>query len=323
METQPLVSVLIPSYNSAHFLDETIKSVLDQTFSNFELIIVDDQSTDNTDEVVQKYLNDGRVTYYKNEINLGLSGNFNKCLSYANGEYIKFLMCDDKFHPQLLEKFVPIMQQYSNVSLVTSYREEFGLSNYLWKAPYQNLVDGKKAIYDSLQDCNWFGEPTTVMFRKSNLFIGGFNQQYNALVDWDMWLRQLTLGDCYVIPEVLSYFRIHANQASQLALKNFTLTIEYYNFYKAIKISNNYQVDFSKIDIEQLIKFWATYCSKVIIKALSSFQLKKNWPLIIKATKIIISEKVVLKSIFKVNRKILRNSLRKFRRSTNNLLTPS
>jgi glycosyltransferase involved in cell wall biosynthesis len=313
METPPKVSVLIPSYNSAHILDETIKSVLDQTYTDFELIIVDDQSKDNTDEVVKKYLNDKRIAYYKNEKNLGLTGNFNKCLAYAQGEYIKFLMCDDKFHPQLLEKFVPIMDQYPQVSLVTSYREEFGLNHYLWKAPFQHLVDGQKAIYHSLQDCNWFGEPTTVMFRKSNLVLGGFNPEYHALVDWNMWLRQLSVGDCYVIPEVLSYFRIHPNQATQHVLKNFSLAIEYYHFYKAIKINNDYKIDFSKIDIDKFIQLWAVYCSKVIIKNLLSLKIRKNLPLIKQACKIIILEKVVLKTISKLNKGVYRKAARKFK----------
>ena len=77
----PTVSVVVPTYNYGRFLDEAIQSVLDQTFKDFELIIVDDNSNDNTKEVVKKYLGDCRVAYYKNERNLGMSGNFNQCVS--------------------------------------------------------------------------------------------------------------------------------------------------------------------------------------------------------------------------------------------------
>src|SRR5688572_129331 len=111
----PRVSILIPTYNYAHVLGEAVESALSQTFEDFELIIVDDQSKDNTDEVVQKYLSDPRVQYYKNEKNLGLVGNFNKCLEYANGEYIKYLLADDRLHPQNLEKFVAVLDLYPNV----------------------------------------------------------------------------------------------------------------------------------------------------------------------------------------------------------------
>jgi glycosyltransferase involved in cell wall biosynthesis len=78
--TTPKVSVVIPTYNYAHFLDETIQSVLNQTFLDFELIIVDNNSTDNTEEVVKNYLSDNRVSFYKNDTNIGLVGNWNKCL---------------------------------------------------------------------------------------------------------------------------------------------------------------------------------------------------------------------------------------------------
>src|SRR5688572_30003299 len=100
----PKVSILIPTYNYAHYIGEAIESALNQTYTNFELIIIDDQSNDNTDEVVTRYLTDPRVKYYKNKVNLGLAANFNEALKFAKGEYIKYLLADDLFHPALLEK---------------------------------------------------------------------------------------------------------------------------------------------------------------------------------------------------------------------------
>jgi glycosyltransferase involved in cell wall biosynthesis len=123
MTTNPKVSVLIPTYNYAHFLDETIQSVLNQTYNDYELIIVDNKSTDDTLEVVDKYLGDRRIHFYQNATNLGLSGNWNKCLEYATGEYIKFLCADDKFHPEMLRKFVSVMDENPTVSLVTCDKE--------------------------------------------------------------------------------------------------------------------------------------------------------------------------------------------------------
>ena len=111
MSLVPKVSILIPTYNYAHCLDEAMESVLSQTFSDYEVIVIDDGSTDNTDEVMQKYASDPRVAYYKNPVNLGLVGNWNKCLSYATGKYIKFLCADDKFRSDLLEKFVAVMEE--------------------------------------------------------------------------------------------------------------------------------------------------------------------------------------------------------------------
>ena len=131
----PKVSVLIPTYNSAEYLNETIESVLSQTFTDFELLIVDNCSTDETESVVAKYLNDYRVKYVINEQNIGMCGNWNRSLSYAKGKYIKYLMSDDKFHPQLLEKFVAIMEEFPSVSLVSSYKKIFGNENWNFESP--------------------------------------------------------------------------------------------------------------------------------------------------------------------------------------------
>ena len=95
MPASPKVSVLIPTYNYAHYLPLAIESVLNQDFTDFGLIIQDDCSTDNTDEIVERYLSDRRLIFETNESNLGLAGNWNLCLAKARGEYIKFIFADD------------------------------------------------------------------------------------------------------------------------------------------------------------------------------------------------------------------------------------
>jgi glycosyltransferase involved in cell wall biosynthesis len=295
MEFSSKVSILIPTYNYSHYIDEAIQSALNQTYSNFEIIIVDDMSTDNTDEIVGKYLNDKRIRYYKNVENLGLVQNFNKCLQYATGKYIKFLLADDKIEPRLLEKFVAIMEQYPNVSLVTSNREMFGSSTKKRILPLVGLQDGKKVIFESLREGNgnWIGEPTTVMFRRSDLRIGDFNANYQCLVDWEMWLRLLSVGDCYIIPETLSYFRVHSNQASQKILKDYKFTFEEYFFYKEIQTLNKYQIDLTKLGINKIIKKRATYCAKAMYKVMTRFYKKKERIILGKAFKIAYKEKVL------------------------------
>ncbi|MEP6512756.1 MAG: glycosyltransferase family A protein, partial [Parafilimonas sp.] len=102
-------------------------------------------STDNTAEVVQKYLTDKRVLYYKNTANIGMVPNYNKCLQYPKANYIKYLCADDKFHPQLLEKFVPVMDQYPNVCIVTSDNEIFGSRETKRELPLKYLQEGGKS----------------------------------------------------------------------------------------------------------------------------------------------------------------------------------
>ena len=91
----PKISVCIPTYNYAHYISFAVESILSQQFTDFELIIVDDCSKDNTEEIVSRFLCDKRVSFEKNERNLGLVANWNKCLSKAKGEYIKFVFADD------------------------------------------------------------------------------------------------------------------------------------------------------------------------------------------------------------------------------------
>ena len=170
MANIPKVSVVIPTYNYAGFLDETIQSVLSQTYTDYELIIVDNHSTDNTEEVVKKYLHDSRIKFYRNPSNLGLVGNWNRCLELASGEYIKFLCADDKFHPRILEKYVPIMDQFPNVSLITCDKQGFGNSSHQTITPLTHLVNGRTANLHMLTGhyC-WIGEPSSVMFSKKDL----------------------------------------------------------------------------------------------------------------------------------------------------------
>lgn len=296
MEAIPTVSILMPTYNYSHTIDEAIQSALAQTYKDFELIIVDDASTDNTDEVVQKYLTDPRVSYHKNPVNLGLVGNFNKCLEYARGKYIKYLLADDKFEPNLLEKFVPIMEQYPSVSLVTSNRVVFGSEGKKRVLPLTGLQEGKKVIFESLKEGNgnWIGEPTTVMFRKSDLRVGNFNAQYFCLVDWEMWLRLLTIGDCYIFPESLSYFRVHPGQASKKILNDYKFTFEDYFFYKDIQTRNRFDLDLSHLGIQKMIKRRAVFCAKAMYKMLPKTLRKKERSIFKTAFKIAYNEKVLL-----------------------------
>jgi len=293
---KPKVSILIPTYNYAHYIGEAIESALSQTYRDFELIIIDDQSKDNTDEIVEKYLSDPRVKYIKNNKNLGLAANFNEALKYANGEYIKYLLADDVFHPALLEKMVPIMEKYPNVTLVTSKRDMFGSKSKSSDLPLLHLQDGKTVIYASLKEKagNWIGEPTTVMFRKSALHIGNFNTSYTCLVDWEMWLRLLAIGDCYIIPETLSYFRVHDKQASKLIMNDYKYTFEDYAFYRSVKSENALELDLSKLDIDRMIKKRATFCSKAMYKLLPHILRKNHRENFLKAFKIARKEKVLL-----------------------------
>jgi len=224
--SKPKVSVLIPTYNYGNFLSEAIESVLCQSYKNFELIIVDNCSTDNTFDIVNSYLKkDSRIKYYKNSTNIGMYRNYNQAMLYAEAEYIRYLNADDKLHPESLERFVEILDNNENVSIVSSYRLFFDKDKKLFMPPIKGMINGKKAITKSLTLWNFIGEPTVVMFRRKNLNLGLFDISLRMFADLDMWIRHLTVGDLYIIDEVLSYIRIHKYQSTNMLNKNFDLEI--------------------------------------------------------------------------------------------------
>lgn len=274
----PKVSVVIPTYNYGHFLDETIQSVLDQTFTDFELIIVDNRSTDNTVEVVKKYLADSRVSFYVNETNVGLVGNWNKCLEYATGEYLKFLCADDKFAPQLLEKFVAIMEQYPNVSIVGSYNEVFGGYGFCRIGPFKGLTNGREVREVLLGSWNKLRNPSVVMFRMSAVRKAGkFNPKLFKLTDREYYVRLLTLGDCYIIPESLSYVRMHPNtQSAKVRNKKHELILERYWYMTSVKEHGMPKTnpDDEKVDAD--IKKKAIRCAAVMYEMLPKLYKKQN-----------------------------------------------
>src|SRR5256885_11934472 len=114
--TQPLVSIVIPAYNHAPYLPETIESVLRQTYQNWELLIIDDGSTDATPEIVQRY-SDARIRPYRQE-NHGLSATVNRGIELAHGEYFAFLPSDDLYEPDKLAIQVPVLEENPAVGAV-------------------------------------------------------------------------------------------------------------------------------------------------------------------------------------------------------------
>lgn len=261
----PKVSVLIPTYNYGHFLSEAINSVLIQTYQDFELIIVDNCSTDNTEEIVNNYAkNDARIKFMRNPENIGMYRNYNQALLLAQGEYIKFLNADDKFEPTLLEKFVRVLDNDKTISVVTSYRQYFGSKNDILKSPLKGKLESTTVIFSSLKKGNWIGEPTTVMFRRENLNLGLFDISLLMIADQDMWLRHMRVGSLYIIDEVLSYFRIHENQGTaELNAdtdKQFFNRLQYADYRRSSILNKRFGYDLSEIDWQKTKQiFTASY----------------------------------------------------------------
>jgi glycosyltransferase involved in cell wall biosynthesis len=214
----PRVSVCMPTYNYARYLPEAIESVLSQDYSDFELLVIDDCSGDDTRGVVQKYADtDSRIVFSVNEKNLGMVENWNLCLAKARGEYVRFLFGDDMFsRPDALRAMVHCLDSDKDISLVGSPRNLIDADSRplktLSRFPAGAVLPGFEVISRCFRDQrnpNLIGEPSVVMFRKSQA-CRGFNPRYHQLVDLEMWFHLLEQGKYAHLDMPLSSFRIHA-----------------------------------------------------------------------------------------------------------------
>lgn len=209
---EPLVSVCIPAYNNAGYIKDTIQSVLRQTYQNIELIVVDDHSTDNTVEVLES-VQDERLKIYRNEKNLGMVGNWNRCLELATGDYVKLICADDMIAKNAIEKEAKAMRRNPSVNLVESDTRLVDINGrktgQFRRYPKSGVVDGRKLAKISLIIQNFYGAPVNNLIRRSALEkTGGFDTSFTYILDFDMWLRISCTGDVYIIHEQLNSFRI-------------------------------------------------------------------------------------------------------------------
>ncbi len=185
----PKVSVILPTYNRASYLDRAISSVLNQSYSDFELIIVDDASKDNTEEVVKSF-DDERIIYIKNEKNLGGAGARNVGIRRAVGEYIAFQDSDDEWHPEKLKIQMEVFEKVEpDVAVVyTAFVRKVGDKEFIVPPPSVKKREGN--IYrELLYHVNFVGTPTAVVRKKAIERVGYFDERFPRLQDWDLFLR--------------------------------------------------------------------------------------------------------------------------------------
>ncbi len=225
---EPTFSVYIPAYNHAKYLGQTIESVLGQTCGDFELIIIDDCSTDNTKEVVYSF-KDKRISYYYNEKNLGCVASNNKGISLSKGKYIYNLDSDDLMFPTNLEKKEKIFRKTPNIGLVYSDcniidHEGNILEESYWKSERYTPVRGR-LNYQMIASCGLV-MPTqaTVFTREVVQKIGYQNTKLVHPHDGEYWLRIAGEFEVDYVPEVLCSWRIH--QAGRHLTKDENMYIE-------------------------------------------------------------------------------------------------
>ena len=202
-----LVSIIMPSWNTGRFIAESIQSVIDQTYENWELIIVDDCSTDNTDEVIATF-SDKRIRFYKNEKNSGAAVTRNKAIREAKGEWIAFLDSDDLWNPDKLEKQLAFMNEHG---YVFSYHDYVKIDEE--SKPLNIYVTGPDIVTKSKMYN--YGYPGCLTFMYSAKALGLIQiKDIKKNNDYAILLKLCKKADCYLLKENLAQYRIRKKSIS-------------------------------------------------------------------------------------------------------------
>lgn len=214
----PLISICIPTYNYRRFLPDALQSALAQTVRDIEILVVDNHSDDGTTELLAEYARrDNRVIAHRNATNLGMTANFNRCIELARGKYVKMLCADDVLAADCVEKLVAAMEERADIRLAGCARYYFDepgtpirTASY---GPGRALVSGGEVIRQCFFRGNLIGEPTAVLFRRSDAG-RGFSAEYRQAFDMELWFRLLMEGGFAYCPEALCGIREHAGSGT-------------------------------------------------------------------------------------------------------------
>lgn len=200
---QPLVTVLMPMYNADKFLREAIDSILQQTFTAFEFLIIDDGSTDSSVAIIKSYA-DPRIRFVQNEKNLGISATLNRGIELASCELIARMDADDRSYPERLQKQWDFFQTHTDVALLSTWAREVTedgtpVHTAAWKSPF--------FYYNLTFEC-WIYHPTVMYRRRAVLEVGAYSTPYSE--DYDLWWRLSRKYKIANIADVLVDYRLTA-----------------------------------------------------------------------------------------------------------------
>lgn len=209
----PLVSVLLPVYNAESYVAEAIESILNQTYKNFEFIIVNDGSTDRSEEVILSF-SDERIRYYRNEVNLGLIGTLNKSISLSSGKYLARMDNDDICLPERLAKQVAFLESHPEVGVLGTAFYNIDKTGEIFSEtafPSQHIL-----LCWSLCFFSPLAHPTVLMRRELVQREGGYKVGIVHSEDYDFWCRLSSKTKLSNLQDVLFKLRKHEMNSSSL-----------------------------------------------------------------------------------------------------------
>ena len=203
----PNISVILPVYNGETYLESSIQSILSQTYSDFELIIVNDCSKDKTESIVEKYLPiNSSIKYIKNEVNLKLPASLNKGFSIASGQYLTWTSCDNILLPNAFEMLVNELEVNNNIGLVYASMENIDDQNRFIGIAEAGPPD--EIIYRNVVGACF-------LYRKSIADkVGSYNENLFLCEDYDYWLRMALMSEIKPISKCLYRYRKHKKSLS-------------------------------------------------------------------------------------------------------------
>jgi glycosyltransferase involved in cell wall biosynthesis len=222
----PKVSFIIPCYKLAHFLDDCLSSIIRQTYGDFETLIMDDCSPDNTPEVVAEY-KDPRVRYVRNETNLGHLRNYNKGIELSRGKYIWLISADDCLRSQnVVQKYVDLLEKNPQVGYVfcpamylTEAGEEVGVADlYAWPGARDRILSGREVVRHSAYSCP-VCSPTGLVRKECYSQLGDFPLNLPRTGDWYLWAIFATRYEVGYFAEPMVCYRWHSTNMDNILKK--------------------------------------------------------------------------------------------------------
>lgn len=269
MNSMPLVSVLITAYNRRDFIAAAIESVLASSLIDFELIVVDDGSTDGTAGIALEFAaKDPRIRVYLNEKNVGQFENRNKAAEYASGKYLKYVDSDDMILPGTLELMVAGMELYPAAGIGLVYNDMNKID--LTVIPYRCFNSRNAWLWHYTKGGMLFPGPTGCIFRKDHFFEqGGFPLHLGINGDIYLNLRIAAISSVVVFPGTIVFWRKHSAQVDQLQQDYFKMHQERFIINQSLLLGNS--LPLSKTELSK-IKF---SCKVLFIRgAISHFLIR-------------------------------------------------
>lgn len=216
MERYPKISVVIPAFNAELYIGETLSSALAQTYPSFEVIVVDDGSTDGTRDIVRSF---GSSVVLVEQKNSGVSSARNQGVAVSNGEFIAFLDADDLWYPDKLERQIEELLKVDGEWAYSDVKFHGGVNDSRKDSEFTEKFSGH--VLENLAEGNFIGTSSVIIRKRLFWTAGGFDESLPYVEDWDLWARVALRAPIVYLEDVTTVYRVHLGSTSRSVRKTF------------------------------------------------------------------------------------------------------